>query len=99
MKSAARLGKTDRLLILRKPFDAIEVEQLAVSLTCKWELSQRAQLRINGINALVDLRYKELLERNAQLKGENEQFQTLNEQFQQFVKELRRTVNTEESSN
>jgi CheY-like chemotaxis protein len=83
---AARLGKTDRLLILRKPFDAIEVEQLAVSLTCKWELSQRAQLRIDGINALVDLRYKELLESNAQLKGENEQ-------FQKFVKELRRTIN------
>ena len=96
---SARLGKTDRLLILRKPFDAIEVEQLAVALTCKWELSQRAQLRIDGINAVVDLRYKELLERNTQLKVENEQFQTLNEQFQQFVKELRRTINTEESSN
>jgi CheY-like chemotaxis protein len=96
---AARLGKTDRLLILRKPFDAIEVEQLAVSLACKWELSQRAQLRIDGINALVNLRYKVLLESNTRLKVENEQFQNLNEQFQQFVKELRRTINAEDSSN
>ncbi len=36
----ARLGQTDRLLILRKPFDAIEVEQLASSLTHKWNLAQ-----------------------------------------------------------
>ena len=36
----ARLGQTDRLLILRKPFDAIEVEQLASSLTRKWNLAQ-----------------------------------------------------------
>jgi len=37
---AARLGKSDRLLILRKPFDAVEVEQLASSLTHKWNLAQ-----------------------------------------------------------
>ena len=37
----ARLGQTDRLLILRKPFDAIEVEQLASSLTHKWNLAQQ----------------------------------------------------------
>lgn len=105
---AARLGKTDRLLILRKPFDAVEVEQFAVSLACKWELAQRAQLRIDGINALVDLRYKELLQSNARLKEEvaastaalsnqNEQFQRLNDEFQQFVKELLRTINTTDS--
>ena len=107
---AARLGKTDRLLILRKPFDAVEVEQLAVSLTCKWELAKRAQLRIEGINALVDLRYKELLETNAQLKNDvaartaqlsgcNEQFQQLNKKLQQFVGELHRLANTTESAN
>lgn len=107
---AARLGKTDRLLILRKPFDAIEVEQLAVSLTCKWELSKRAQLRIDCINGLVDLRYKELQDANARLEKEvathtaelssrSEQFQQLNEQLQQFVEELRRSINTTDSPN
>lgn len=33
---AARFGHTDRLLILKKPFDAIEVRQLACALTEKW---------------------------------------------------------------
>jgi CheY-like chemotaxis protein len=31
-----RLGKNDRLLILRKPFDPVEVQQLACNLTEKW---------------------------------------------------------------
>ena len=31
-----RLGKSDRLLILRKPFDPAEVRQLACDLTEKW---------------------------------------------------------------
>ncbi len=41
----SRLGQTDRLLILKKPFDPIEVRQLAVSLTEKWNLTAR-ELRI-----------------------------------------------------
>jgi signal transduction histidine kinase len=33
---AARLGRSDRLLILKKPFDPIEVVQLATALAQKW---------------------------------------------------------------
>ncbi len=32
-----RLGQTDRLLILKKPFDNIEVRQLALAMTTKWQ--------------------------------------------------------------
>lgn len=38
-----RLGHSDQLLILRKPFDMIEVQQLADSLTSKWSLTCRAK--------------------------------------------------------
>ena len=31
-----QLGKSDRLLILRKPFDPVEVQQLAFNLSAKW---------------------------------------------------------------
>lgn len=37
----ARLGRTNQLLVLKKPFDPVEVKQLACSLTAKWELAQR----------------------------------------------------------
>ncbi len=42
----AKLGRTDRLLILKKPFDAVEVAQLAAALTEKWNttMSERAHL-------------------------------------------------------
>ncbi len=46
---AARLGKTDRLLILRKPFDPVEVEQLATSLTRKWELARRVRVQVDDL--------------------------------------------------
>ena len=41
-----RLGKTDRLLILKKPFDPMEVRQLACALTEKWGLTRWKRLRL-----------------------------------------------------
>ena len=38
-----RLGVTDQLLILKKPFDAAEVLQLASALTMKWDFAQAAK--------------------------------------------------------
>ena len=38
----AELGKTDCLLILKKPFDNIEVRQLAYALVAKWNLAEKA---------------------------------------------------------
>jgi CheY-like chemotaxis protein len=39
---ASRLTQPERLLILRKPFDPLEVRQLAHGLTAKWSLRQKA---------------------------------------------------------
>ena len=41
------LGHSDQLLILKKPFDTIEVMQLALALTEKWNLTLRAQAHIH----------------------------------------------------
>lgn len=40
-----RLGVSDRILILRKPFDSIEVQQIASALTKKWELGRDVAAR------------------------------------------------------
>lgn len=48
-----KLGHADRLLILKKPFDTIEVCQLACALTEKWELARRARLKLNQLRAMV----------------------------------------------
>ena len=39
----ARIGITDRLVVLRKPFDTVEVQQLALSLAVKWRMAREAE--------------------------------------------------------
>lgn len=47
------LGSMDRWLILKKPFDSIEVRQLAASLTEKWDLARKAELKLSGLQTTV----------------------------------------------
>ena len=53
-----RFGNTDRLLILRKPFDNMEVRQLATALTRKWQLEQDAKAQMQHLSDLVRDRTK-----------------------------------------
>ena len=56
----ARLDVQDRLLIIKKPFDMIEVSQLARMLTAKWELARQAQSQMNRLEQAVQERTCEL---------------------------------------
>lgn len=56
------LGINDRLLFLKKPFDSIEVKQMALSLVTKWNLYKKSK------NYVSDLE-KEVQKRTRQLKG------------------------------
>jgi len=42
----SRLGRSDRLLILKKPFDNVEVQQIASALTEKWNAESRERARM-----------------------------------------------------
>ncbi len=63
-----RLRHPDRLLILRKPFDAIEVLQLAYCLTKKWFLRRQASCRMQDLEIMVEERMKELEKARLSLK-------------------------------
>ena len=56
------LGHTDKLLLLKKPFDSIEVTQLARTLTEKWFLARQAALKMEEMELLVARRTQKLLE-------------------------------------
>jgi PAS domain S-box-containing protein len=56
----AKLGSTDSLLILKKPFDIIEVLQMAHNLARKWSLTQQARLQIGEMERMVAARTAEL---------------------------------------
>jgi two-component system, sensor histidine kinase and response regulator len=47
-ETVAALGRTDRLLILKKPFDPIEACQLASALTEKWNLLRRERRNLEA---------------------------------------------------
>lgn len=47
------LGHSDRLVILKKPFDAVEVLQLANALTEKWRLLQETRGNVERLETLV----------------------------------------------
>ncbi len=63
-----RFGTTDRLLILKKPFDTVEVSQLACSLTEKWYLAKHAKLKIGEMELIVQSRTKALEQVNNKLQ-------------------------------
>ncbi len=64
------LGTTDQVLVLKKPFDHIEVTQMAHALCKKWQLTQIADRQMAELEALVQERTAELREANARLTAE-----------------------------
>jgi two-component system, NtrC family, sensor kinase len=62
---AESAGETDQLVILRKPFEPIEVLQLAHALTKKWELQRVVRRQMQGLEAQVLERTLELREKQA----------------------------------
>ncbi|NWA01481.1 putative bifunctional diguanylate cyclase/phosphodiesterase [Pseudomonas gingeri] len=59
-----RVDMGDRLLILKKPFDAIEIRQLASALTAKWQMTEDAALKMDQLEQAVEERTRELSDAN-----------------------------------
>jgi len=69
-EALARLDVRDRLLILKKPFDAIEVRQLSHSLTAKWNMTQQAVAQFSRLEEAVRERTAEITRSNEMLQAE-----------------------------
>ena len=67
------LGETEKLLILKKPFDNIEVYQLASAMTEKWHLSQQARIKYDELERIVKERTSQLQETNSELQEANKE--------------------------
>ncbi len=80
-----KLGFSDRLVILKKPFDNIEVLQLAVSMTEKWRLYYNARLRLDDLERMVSSRTTELEKTNKDLATANELLKIATEKAQKMA--------------
>ena len=63
----ARLGNRESLLILKKPFDTVEVVQFAHALTTKWTLARQVRAHVDELETTVAERTRELVEANLAL--------------------------------
>jgi two-component system, sensor histidine kinase and response regulator len=70
----AQLGRTDHLLILKKPFDNIEVRQLILALTKRWYLARQAETTRAELERMV-------VERTQSLETAAEDLRTSNERL------------------
>jgi CheY-like chemotaxis protein len=77
-----KLGRTDRFLLLKKPFDNIEVRQLAVALTERWQLAQEARRQLNELEEQVEVRSVAVTEHAQDLQRSAREIQTLRDQLQ-----------------
>ena len=66
-----RLAPTDGLLILRKPFDAVEIRQMAHTLTSKWLLRNEARRHLIELQSEMKRRTLELVRTTEELKRES----------------------------
>ena len=76
-KILEKVGTTDQLMFLRKPFDVISVKQMALALTKKWNLAQRARRYVEDLEQAVKERTRELNRKMAELKTASKEIQVL----------------------
>ncbi len=69
----SELGHSDGLLVLRKPFEAIEVLQAAHALSQKWTISHQLRERLMDLEAIVQRRTSALEQAVRELREEVEQ--------------------------
>ncbi len=65
-----KFGVSDRLVVLKKPFDYVEVVQLAHALAEKWHLLQAARTKLDQLEVMVAQRTQDLQSAHEQLKTE-----------------------------
>lgn len=76
-----KLGSTDKLLFLRKPFDAVAVQQMALSLVKKWNLGNQARNYVNNLEQEVQQRTMQLQDLLQELETKNSELADSNDQL------------------
>jgi len=68
MELLARLGHSDKLIVIKKPFEPIEILQSASSLSQKWQNARALKRHVEGLERVVTDRTRGLEVANRQLR-------------------------------
>lgn len=72
-----RLSRTDQLLLLKKPFDDMEVRLLAFALAEKWRLAHEAQSYFKNLEGQIKTRTRELEQSISLIQASENQYRLL----------------------
>ncbi len=67
-----QLGETHQLLVIKKPFDAIEARQAACAMMVKWDVHRQAEMKLDEMEIRVSERTKEIQAAQTSLISKNE---------------------------
>ncbi len=81
-----KLGRSDRLLLLKKPFDGMEARQLAETLAAKWVFARQARAREENLERTIRERTQEVETQNRHLQEALAEVQTMHAQLAQVDK-------------
>ena len=76
-----RLGCTDKLLFLRKPFDSVAVQQMALSLIKKFNLGEQARNYVGNLEREVQQRTLQLQDLLHEMESKNAQLSSTNDEL------------------
>ena len=76
-----KLGCTDKLLFLRKPFDSVAVQQMALSLIKKFNLGQQARHYVSNLEQEVQQRTLQLQDLLHEMESKNAQLSSSNDEL------------------
>lgn len=76
-----RLGCTDKLLFLRKPFDSVAVQQMALSLIKKFNLGEQARNYVGNLEREVQQRTLQLQDLLHEMESKNAQLSSSNDEL------------------
>jgi diguanylate cyclase len=68
MELLARLGRSDKLIVIKKPFEPIEILQSASALSRKWQNARALKCHVEGLEQVVTDRTRGLEAANRQLR-------------------------------
>ncbi len=89
-----KLGYSDHLLFIKKPFDGVAIKQIALSLTTKWEINRKNQAHMTTLESEVEKRTADLRTMMENLKELKDKAESATRAKSEFLANMSHEIRT-----